>query len=139
MRRLGRTVPAVLLAFVGSTVLPRAAFVLHTHAGGEHVHVHAEEDLASGHRHEPVHPHAHAHPHPGSHDGADGPALAASYASPAAHVHWQHPFQRADRPAPAAPVRAEVVAPLAALHPADRLTPAVGPIRSRGPPAFARS
>jgi hypothetical protein len=131
VRSLGRTVPAVLLAFVSSAVLPRAAFVLHTHERGEHVHVHAEEDLAHGH------PHAHAHAQPDSHPETDGPSLAASDPRSTAHVHWQHPYQRADRPAPAALARAEVTRDLLAFHLAERPAPSAGPIRSRGPPVSA--
>jgi hypothetical protein len=123
----------VLLAFVGSTVLPRAAFVLHTHAGGEHVHVHAEEELAH------PHPQGHDHAHARSHQEADGPSVASSDPRLAAHVHWQHPYQRADRLAPAALVRAEVAQHLVALHAADGPASTAGPFRSRGPPVSARS
>lgn len=133
MRSLARTVPAVLLAFVSSTVLPRAAFVLHAHAGGEHVHVHAEGELAHGH------PHGHDHPHARSHHEAGGPSVASSDPRPAAHVHWQHTYQRADRPAPVALARADVAQHLVALHPADGPAPTAGPLRSRGPPVSARS
>ena len=134
MRRLSCMSPAVLAIFVAGAVLPRAALVVHQHAGGDHAHLHAEDELAAEHVHEHDHPHHHDVA-----DGSQGASLEEPEAADAWHVHWQHPFQRADRPPLPTLEQSEAVVRLAARCPANPPAPARAPTRSRGPPSLASS
>jgi len=106
--RTCRFTPAVVLLFVAGVAVPRAGFVFHTHVGGDHFHVHADELAGDGHdddhehQHEHHH-HHHDHDHPGRaavhHDhGAVTEHAGAAFEAPepghVGHWHSQHPFHR---------------------------------------------
>ena len=48
--------PVALVVFAASVVAPRAGLVVHSHVGGDHVHVHADEAGVAPHVHLPAAP-----------------------------------------------------------------------------------
>ncbi len=98
-RSLPHCAPATLLLFVAMAAVPRAAFVVHSHAGGGHEHVHLQasqtgdgeiDRLLAEALGEDAKPHRHRH-----HDGRR-PGLETSSADRApSHWHAQAPFQQA--------------------------------------------
>ena len=142
---------AVTALFLVTFGVPSAGVYYHTHAGGEHAHVHADDEsglaeLLAEYRHDhdhEHHDHGHPHDHPvvnarSSRAAASDTALEDDDGPVTGHWHQQDRFQRAVSPAiftahHVEPVQFTPGRPEPA--PVDR--PAL-PVRARGPP-FLRS
>ena len=124
---VGRSAPAVLALFVGTSALPRAGVYHHHHVGGEHAHVHAwgEDVVEHHHDDEQHHDHGPQPGRPGLEDADDGPLD---------HVHWQPPFQRAAPPPTTGIVRITTLASFAPPLHLRRGAAAAVPPSARGPP-----
>lgn len=143
MRRLRKILPhcaqATLALFVALVAVPRAAFVVHSHAGGGHEHVHLQatptgdgeiDRLLAEALGEDATPHRHR-PHDGSRPGLE----TSSAERLPSHWHAQAPFQQAvgvALPQLAVPTLVSAVPPAAARSsyaiPAQRAA-------ARAPPA----
>jgi hypothetical protein len=157
---LARLGPAIAALFALSIAAPRAGFFYHSHPGGDHTHVHADDDVAvellaerwDQHHH---HHHHHHHPHPSPDDIRDhhesppatphpehkehvdprSHALRHDHGSSTGHWHQQDRFQRGL--SAAAPIVAGS-APLGCLQqhvPALITRTAARDLRVRGPPS----
>ena len=93
-RRRHLALPALAVAalFAAQVAAPRAAFVLHAHAGGGHTHAHRDAALLAELGLEDL---AHAKPHRHTHDDDGRPALRATGAHDAAHYHQRQYMQSA--------------------------------------------
>jgi len=93
-RHLPHCAPATLLLFAAAMAVPRAAFVVHSHAGGGHEHVHVEAVAGGDGELDHLLAEALGEPHGHPHDGR--PALENPSAGHAdRHWHAQAPFHRA--------------------------------------------
>ncbi|MDX2170152.1 MAG: hypothetical protein SF182_23980 [Deltaproteobacteria bacterium] len=130
-RQLTPLVPTVAAFFALCVLAPRAPFLFHRHAGGEHEHVHADGDLlgALAAALTPSAPHRH--------DATTDlrPSFERPATQPGGHYHDQPRFQRAVLPAAAfVAVSTPFVAlatPFASAAPWRGATAA----QSRGPPS----
>jgi hypothetical protein len=138
VRSLGVIAVPLLVAFAGTAAVPESGIVVHSHAGGDHVHVHT--DPAGDHALHHDHDHrAHRHRRRGvAHRRPVRPRLAhAGDHDPLLHVHAASPYQRAAVTTVArslAPRRAVARAVTPPATPAWRASHA--PI-ARGPPSSA--
>jgi hypothetical protein len=129
-RRLTPLVPTVAALFALCVLAPRAPFLFHRHAGGEHTHAHGDTDLldALAAALTPEAPHRHDTP-TDTRPGFNRPSN-----DQAGHYHQQTHFQRGVLPTAAFVAVSTPVQALTVLVSTAAPTRAALAAKSRGPP-----